>query len=62
VRQERHDEMPRLKKVHSLAQAFGAIYIHTGRRRNERRAESDECHVDGSAYGDSRKEGKHISQ
>jgi hypothetical protein len=62
MRQERHDEVPRLKEVHSLAQAFGIGYIHTRGRRNERRAESDERHVDASTYGDSREEGKHVSQ
>ena len=62
VRQERHYEMPRLKEVHCLGQAFGATYIDTHRRRNERRAQSYECYVDGSAYGDSREEGKRISQ
>ena len=62
VRQERHYEMTRLKKVHSLAQTFDAIYIHTRGGRNERRADGDERHVDASAYGDSRDDGKRISK
>ena len=62
MRQERHYEVARLKEVDRFAQTFGVIYIDTSRRRNERRAESDECHVDASADDDSRNEGKHISQ
>ena len=62
MRQERHEEMPRLEKVHPLAQALCAAQIHTRRRRNERRAERDDRHVHHPANGDSGEEGDHISQ
>ena len=60
--QERHDEVPRLEAVHGLAQALGAGHVHTGRRSNERRAQRDERHVDGSTNDHSGKNGKYISQ
>jgi hypothetical protein len=62
MRQKRHDEMPGLKEVDSLGQAFGVIHIHADRRRNERRAYSDERHVDEPANDESDNNSKDISQ
>lgn len=52
MREERHDGMPRLEQVHGLAQAFAAGDIDAGRCRNQRRAEIDQRHVDGTADDD----------
>jgi hypothetical protein len=62
MRQEWHYKVARLEKVYRLAKAFSAVYVHANRRRDERWAESDECHVDAPTYGNSSKQGKHISQ
>jgi hypothetical protein len=60
--QEGHQEVSRLEKMYPPAQAFSVAYIHASRWRNERRAESDECRVDGPAYDDSSKNGNDISK
>ena len=52
----------RLEQMDRPAQALGVVHIHASGRRDERRAEHDERHVDDPADGGSGEQRNHVSQ